>query len=551
VAGPALHDWTPASAQQAIKAALHVDEASVVPTPSAPREPQVVNFYQRRSFAPAWVDGNGHPSQDVHDALALLRETAAEGLDPADYQTSLLDNLAAGLAATSTPSLSDLAVFDTSMSAAMLAYFQQLHTGRIDPRAVGFRVETRVDDHDFVALLHSAIADHRVTALAQELAPPLALYRSLRSMLARYQALAADPALEVPPAPTSTVRPGDAYDGRALQHWLIALGDIPSDATEPADLRFEGALVDGVKHFQMRHGLEVDGTLGKTTQAALRVPLQWRVRQIELALERLRWLPDLSPDRFLAVNIPMFRLWVWNSIPADGAPTFGMGVIVGRALNTRTPVFIEEMRSIVFRPYWNVPSSILRGEILPRLRRDPDYLSREGMEIVRGDGDDAKTVALTAESLDQLQQGRLRVRQLPGPKNALGLVKFVFPNDANVYMHGTPTPQLFGRPRRDFSHGCVRLEDPVGLAEWALDGQDDWTRDRILKAMNGTRPQSIRLAKPIQVILFYITAVVMPEDGTIRFSDDIYGHDGRLDRALAERAKGRRSAAAEQRSSRL
>jgi len=303
---------------------------------------------------------------------------------------------------------------------------------------------------------------------------------------------------------------------------------VPSEAST-----YNGAVVEAVQRFQRRHGLLPDGVLGKETQAALRVPLSWRVRQIELALERLRWLPHVGDARLLAVNIPMFHLWGWDQIPENGAPSFGTGVIVGRALNTQTPVFVEEMRYIIFRPYWNIPPSILRHETLPAIERDPNYLQRQDMEIVSGPGDNARPVALTAESIAQLRRGTLRVRQRPGPKNSLGLVKFVFPNDENVYMHGTPAPQLFSRARRDFSHGCVRVEDPVALAEWVLKGEPAWTRDRILAAMNGDRSQRVDLTRPIQVILFYVTAVVMPEDGTIRFAEDIYGHDIGLDRALA------------------
>ena len=288
-----------------------------------------------------------------------------------------------------------------------------------------------------------------------------------------------------------------------------------------------------MKRFQIRHGLEPDGVRGKGTQAALRVPLAWRVRQIELALERLRWLPDLGDRRLIALNIPMFRFWAWDSTPPNDAPSLTMNVIVGRALSTETPVFDEEMREVIFRPYWNVPRSILRHEILPLLERDPDYLGRQNMEIVRGDGDDARPVGATAENLALLRQGALRVRQRPGPHNALGLVKFVFPNEENVYMHGTPVQSLFSRSRRDFSHGCVRVEDPVALAEWVLRERPEWTRQRILSAMAGERPVSVSLPRPIQVILNYTTAVVMPEDGTIHFADDIYRHDTRLDRALA------------------
>src|SRR6185436_16464975 len=223
----------------------------------------------------------------------------------------------------------------------------------------------------------------------------------------------------------------------------------------------------------------------------------------------------------------------WDAVPTSEMPSLAMDVIVGRALRTQTPVFIEQMHEVIFRPYWNVPPSIARHEIFPILERDPDYLRRQNMEIVRGPGDDARVVAATAENLARLRQGALRVRQRPGPGNALGLVKFVFPNEENVYMHGTPAQELFSRSRRDFSHGCVRVEDPVALAEWVLNDRPEWTRDGILAAMNGTQPVHVTLARPIHVILFYTTAAVMPEDGTIHFVEDIYRHDERLARALA------------------
>jgi murein L,D-transpeptidase YcbB/YkuD len=257
------------------------------------------------------------------------------------------------------------------------------------------------------------------------------------------------------------------------------------------------------------------------------------VRQIELALERLRWLPDFDDRRLIAMNIPMFRLWAWDSTPPNDAPALSMRVIVGRALSTETPMFDEEMREVVFRPYWNVPRSILRGEILPLIDRDPAYLSRQNMEIVRGDSDEAVPVEATAANLELLRKGALRVRQRPGSNNALGLIKFDFPNAESVYMHGTPAQALFSQNRRDFSHGCVRVEDPVALAAWALKEQPEWTRDRIAAAMAGTRSFRVRLPKPVQMILYYTTAVVMPEDATIHFADDIYRHDIRLDRALA------------------
>ena len=531
------HQAPIATMVSAIQAAIGSDQNPGLGATTPAEREQLTALYGPEGFVPLWLDSPGRPNSDARDALGLLKNATTEGLDPVDYHAAALDSLAASLEAAPTLQIPNLAAFDAGLSANTLRYLRQLHSGRIDPRVIGFRMTTPVDAHDYAALLRTALIEHRVTEAATDLAPPLVLYRALRSMLARYRSLAADLALQNPQPTATPVRPGQAYSGLGmLYRWLLALGDLSPGVPAPVESSlYEGAIVEGVKHFQLRHGLDPDGILGKSTEAALRIPLTWRVRQIELALERLRWLPHLGEERFVAVNIPMFHLWGWDSIPPNGGPSFGMGVIVGRTLNTQTPVFVEEMRYLIFRPYWNIPLSIVRHEILPALERDPDYLRRQDMEIVSGPGDDARPLALTAESLEELRQGRLRVRQRPGPKNALGLVKFVFPNDENVYLHGTPAPQLFSRRRRDFSHGCVRVEDPVALAKWALQDQLEWTREAIIAAMNSNQTRRVNLVRPMQVILFYITAVVMPEDATIRFADDIYGHDARLDQALRRR----------------
>ena len=309
---------------------------------------------------------------------------------------------------------------------------------------------------------------------------------------------------------------------------------MPGHSAPTVGERYSGPLVEGVRRFQLRHGLEVDGVLGKATLAALQVPMAWRVRQIELALERLRWLPPLSGPRLIALNIPMFQVWGWDALPPNDVPSFETDVIVGRARSTRTPVLAGKLQEVIFRPYWNVPRSILLNEILPAIRRDPEYLSRQAMELVQGQGDDAPVVEASPENLTLLRQGRLRLRQRPGPRNALGAVKFMFPNDQHVYMHATPAQSLFKRNRRDFSHGCVRVKDPVALAEWVLRDEGDWPRERVQAAMSADRSQQVRLTRPIDVLLFYTTAGIMP-DGTIRFAEDIYDHDTRLDLALSTR----------------
>lgn len=480
-----------------------------------------------------WLDETGRPSSAAAVALSLLQHAGDDALDPADYDTDRLNQLASDLALAD-PATTERATFEAALNAAMLAYLHDLHFGRIDPRDVAFRLPPRPDRHDLPNMLRRAVNEGTLSALATELRPQLAQYRLLRAMLPRYRTLALDPTLQAPPPFRATIRPGDRYEAAAsLRHELAALGDLPGNASDErlAD-RYDGAVVDGVKRFQVRHGLLPDGVLGPQTVAALRVPLSWRVRQIELALERLRWLPDIGPGRLLVLNIPMFRLWAWDHLQPNGVPLFGMDVIVGRALDAQTPVLQGELGEITFRPYWNVPFSITKREVLPALARDPDYLTRQDMEIVRGMGDDAPTAAPTPEALAGLADGTLRVRQRPGPNNALGLIKFEMPNEDDVYLHGTPAQALFSKSRRDFSHGCVRVADPLALATWALAPQPAWTRETIAAAMSGSGTVRVPLDRPIQVLLFYTTAAVMPEDGTIRFAEDIYHHDARLDRVL-------------------
>jgi len=292
---------------------------------------------------------------------------------------------------------------------------------------------------------------------------------------------------------------------------------------------YDEPLVNAVRRFQSRHALATDGIIGRLTLAALNVPLAHRVRQFDLALERLRWLPDLSPP-IVAVNIPGFELFAFDSVGASGRPALEMKVIVGKALDTRTPIFIESMRYIEFRPYWTVPLSIVRKTILPEMRKDPSYLARHGFDVLG-----ARNRVLGSEAtpgvLAGLQRGTLELRQRPGPGNPLGLAKFIFPNNHQVYLHGTPQPELFQRSRRDFSAGCIRVADATGLAAWALRDQPEWTLARIDEAMEAEATSRAFLRTPVTVVIFYTTVVVRP-GGTIYFYDDIYKHDAEMETAL-------------------
>lgn len=297
---------------------------------------------------------------------------------------------------------------------------------------------------------------------------------------------------------------------------------------------YEGALVEAVRAFQQRHGLGADGVIGSATLTQLQVASAAHLRQIELTLERLHWTPLTRGQRMITVNIPEFVLRAYEVV--DGRPVvrLQMRVIVGRALNTRTPLFDEVMRFIEFSPYWNVPPSIARNELVPRLRRDPAHFTREGYEFVAPGG--SVDTTLTAARLDAVMAGQLRIRQRPGPKNALGDIKFVFPNSSNIYLHHTLSTLLFDRDRRDLSHGCIRVEEPVALAKFALEGQPEWAEENIRTAMGRGTSATLRLAEPLPVLIAYGTSLV--KNGRIHFFDDIYGHDRRLDAALQRRTLG-------------
>lgn len=468
---------------------------------------------------------DGRPSPQAQQALDLLQQAESHGLAPADYDPA---GLARRLALASAPApLAEQARADVALSAALLRFLAHLHAGRVDPRRLGVRLRTR-PPVDWPAEVLSALFQDRLPALEARATPAVPMYARLRDALARYRHLAGAP----PPAlsPLRKLEPGQPYPAlAALQERLAAEGDLAPGAPLPP--RYEGELVAAVKRFQLRHGLEEDGVIGRATFAALATPLVQRVRQLELGMERLRWLVPTRAPRLVLINIPAFRLLGFRSGPEGITLPAAMNVIVGRAVDTETPLFEEDMLWIEFNPYWNVPPSIARDEIVPRLRRDPGYLARQGMEFVAaGSGRVASTTAGPVE-LEAVLRGELRIRQRPGPQNALGAVRFVLPNSMNVYLHHTPSVALFRRARRDFSHGCIRVEDPVALARFVLEDQPQWSEARIREAMAGAEQRTVRLATPVPVVIFYTTAVV-GRDGKAHFLPDIYGHDRRLQARL-------------------
>lgn len=509
------------------------------------------------SYSRLWLDESGRVLPQARAALSLLADAASHGLVPEDYG-------AAGLAQTFarplvSPSEADAA--DQALTRHFERYLSELHRGRVDPASLhhDFRA-ARTDPFDPALALRQALLRQDPAAAVAAAVPPLPLYGRLRAALAHYRQLAGNPAWSspLPPLPrapqsrSAKLEPGQPWAGLdLLAQRLRVLGDLaptapavqaaalPPGLPQPAanELpRYQGELVEAVRRFQLRHGLEADGVIGSTTWTQLGIDPAARVRQIELALERLRWTPFLQSRRMVVVNLPEFVLRAYE-VADDGRVHLALEsrVVVGRALDTRTPLFDEDMRFIEFSPYWNIPPSIARSETIPKLKRDPGYFDRMGLEFVGADGSVQR--GLSGAHLDAVLAGRMRIRQRPGEHNALGDIKFVFPNADNIYLHHTPAVDLFGRARRDYSHGCIRVEKPVELAEFVLQGMPGWDRARIESAMTLGKSNTLRLAEPVPVLLSYGTTLVKGDQ--IFFFNDIYGHDRVLAQALQQRARRR------------
>ncbi|PLP97229.1 L,D-transpeptidase family protein [Cupriavidus pauculus] len=477
---------------------------------------------------------DGRPSQAAQAAVKALNGAGTDGLEPHDYDADGLQRALAQLVDTQAAPPDAAQRFDGALTGAMKRYLSDLHRGRVDPRKVHANFSVgNLPPFDPESYLRNAMAANRLADAMREAAPSFPLYGTLRDALAKYRKLAAEPFWKhpLPAIAGGKLNPGQAYSGLAqLAQRLEALGDLlPAGTAVPQ--RYEGALVDAVKAFQTRHALDADGVIGAGTLAQLNVTPAARVDQIALTMERLRWTPLTDGPRMIVVNVPEFVLRAYDYDEGKLDIKLEMKVIVGKALDTRTPLFKEDMRYIEFSPYWNVPSSIARKEVIPKSQRDPGYFTRQGFEFVYGTQANA---TFSQANVDAVLNGQARIRQRPGPLNALGDIKFIFPNNQAIYLHHTPTPQLFNRGRRDFSHGCIRVEDPVALAQFTLQGMPEWTPERIREAMTAGKSKTVALQQPVPVVLAYGTAIARA-DGRVYFVPDIYGQDKLLDQALRQR----------------
>jgi len=491
----------------------------------------MTEFYQSYEYSLPWVRGM-EPSAQAQQVIAILKNADQEGLSAEDCDGPRWGDRVAKLKPTAPqPSEADAVRFDAALTVCVMRYVSDLHIGKVNPKHFGFGFDIEAKKYDLPGFLKKDVVDASdVAGIMAQVEPPYPGYRRTIKALQTYLELAKEYDGEPLPAVKGTIAPGDSYPGvPRLIRFLRLVGDLPADANVPEDETiYQGPLVDAVKSFQSRHGRDSDGRIGAQTLADLNVPLRQRVRQMQLTLERWRWMPDAYQKAPIVVNIPEFRLRAYDE---KFKIALTMNVVVGKAYDHSTPVFEEKMAYVVFRPYWNVPHSIAKAEYFSRIARDPDYLSKKGFDVVNSRQEVVTSGTVTSDVLEQLRAGELFLRQTPGPKNSLGQVKFIFPNDYSVYMHDTPAQEFFSKSRRDFSHGCIRLGKPADLAVWVLRDNPGWNMDRVRAAMNGGATQQVNLAHRIPVLIVYGT-VIVTEDGTVHFYDDIYGHDASLEEVL-------------------
>jgi murein L,D-transpeptidase YcbB/YkuD len=559
----------------------------------------VTTFYDDRNYEIAWLR-DLKPTAPADAFMQAFANAGAKGLNPEDYDASRwparVQQIAKIAATHDTSDQANDAVgqFDTAMTICVMRYISDLRIGRVNPSHFNFDINVSDKKYDLAEFVSdNAVDASDVSSLIRKVEPDSDQYRATEAALvhyldlARLQAAAAAPPL--PAVANPGIAPGGSYPAAGLLLARLQLeGDAPGDypyhapgapqppaslpkphfgsktiaradrllhrkpnsrsapaasqpapppAFEPPQLPpvYTAAMSDAVKLYQHRHGLVDDGKLTPETIKSLNVPLTERVIQLQDSLERWRWLPNQYVNAPLIVNLPEFVL---RGYTPDHKIDFTMKVVVGKVVGDHdTPVFAHMMRYLIFRPYWNVPHDIVEKELMPHIRASGvGYLASHNFEVT-----DNKGTVLTSFTAQQIEHGGLEVREKPGPKNSLGLVKFMFPNQYDIYLHSTPQPELFSRSRRDFSHGCIRVQKPEDLAVWVLansntpgpDGQP-WTADEVHDAMaNGPDNHQVNLKTALPIVIFYVTAIAA-EDGHIHFFEDLYGYDQKLQQVLAK-----------------
>jgi murein L,D-transpeptidase YcbB/YkuD len=467
----------------------------------------VRRVYKDLNYQLIWIDGES-PARRYTEFATALGSAESHGLPAQLYAPPInTTDKAAKISAEQAPDL------DVKTTAVFLRYFAHLTGGRLDPRALQSLWTLKPEKPDLVVALTSAVKNNDLPGAMDRLQPQHPEYRELAKALVRYRAIAAKGGWPSIPANTKLKPNQQSPVVPTLRQRLAIEGDLDPSHEKNTSPVFDDTVVAAVKRFEERHRIEPDGIVDPVTVSAMNVPVEQRIRTMELNLERWRWLPDRMPDRHFVVNVPDFRLEAIE----QGKAVLDMRVVVG-APDNKTPIFADEMTHVVFSPYWNVPPGIAQEETIPRALNDPGFLARNNMEVVSASGE-----RVDPGSVDWSDAKGLRIRQRPGSGNALGGVKFMFPNNFDVYLHDTNATKLFDRIERGLSHGCVRVEEPHKLAQYVLRDQPEWTAESIDAAMKSGQEKHVKLKGQIPVYILYKTAWV--HDGGVRFLKDLYGHD--------------------------
>jgi L,D-transpeptidase YcbB len=486
----------------------------------------VATFYDDRNYEVAWTR-DGAPTASATAFIEQFRNAGLKGLIPEDYDAP---RWADRVQALNSKSADAISLFDVAMTVNVMRYISDLRIGRVNPSHFNFEIPVQDKKYDLAEFVSdNAVDSTDVPKLIAGVEPDSEEYRKTEAALAHYLDLAKQEEqtrAESLPTVAKPVSIGGAYPAAGALLTRLQLegdaesGSAPSTAT--ASTVFDSTLSDAVKHYQHRHGYTEDGKLTPQTIKSLNVPMTYRVTQLQDSLERWRWLPDPYLHARLMVNLPEFVL---RGFDPDHKLDFTMRVVVGKVMGQHdTPVFTHMMKYLVFRPYWSVPVDIARKELVPHMEASHGYLASKNFEVTNNKG-----MVLTDYTAKQVAQGAVMVREKPGPKNSLGLVKFIFPNQYDIYLHSTPAVSLFEQTRRDFSHGCIRVQKPADLAAWVLQGQGgDWDLDKVEEAMNsGADNRTVSLKTPLPIDIFYLTAIVVDND-EVHFFDDIYGYDSEM-----------------------
>lgn len=461
--------------------------------PAGPHAAQVWSdvkaFYEKRQGDPAWISKLSM-SKGAAAALEVVRNAPAHGLVAADYGEPKLTQLFDTNGKSKDKDRADgrlqlLAEADVRLTAALLALGRDVAIGRVSPEQITSQWKMQRKAPELVDSLNAAV-DGDVKGWLTSVAPHHPEYAALQEALANLRA-------------TQTAKPG-----------------------APASSVYDMRTPAGIKAFQEHHGLKVTGTIDAPTKALIDIPLATRISQVELNLERWRWMPDDFGKNYFIVNVPLFHVYAVE----DGKVVKDVRVVVGKP-DHQTPIFSSEMTTVVFSPYWNIPDSIAEGETAPAMAKNPQYLASHHIEVLRRGASGDSTVNPSDINWDDPSQVKqLAFRQKPGADNALGHVKFLFPNPYNVYLHDTPADDLFARPGRALSHGCIRVEEPETLAMYVLRNYPEWPKEKILAAMNAGVEKQVALKEKIPVHIVYFTTWVDDKDG-LHFQPDIYGYDAK------------------------